>query len=330
MMWGAVPSDPRSRSNRLALTLAAPDLPPDVSGRASGWARFSYPWGRAHPLSWARPLDTAYGSVDGREGEPLYRLTGVSMCRAAPGLLIEADRLESIGGELLGIVGDASHVGGFHDCTPPAGDYSMMGAVNRPFGLYACAIDIGMEDWPASRDWLAWLITEIREDRITNIAEVIGSLDGVHVRYWSDSSGWHQEGEFYTGTGHGTWAHVAIYRATALEDHRILAGWTSTGMDGGTMELDTVIPRISEHGPDGKLTYGRTVEDQMGDVWVGVHGVTQDILATVKRIENADSVPIELTDADIVDIAEQVSARIEARIASAVVDELVRRLDPRS
>jgi len=158
------------------------------------------------------------------------------MCEEAPGLVIEKRRLiDVIGGTFLGIIGDANHSFGFHLCSPPSGDYSREGTANQPLGDYACALDVGM-NWPASRQWLTWLITEIREDRITGIAEVIGSFDGKNVRYWSDSETpeWQQNGVTYTGTGHDTWTHVAIYRSTAKQDHKILAGWTANGLQGGT------------------------------------------------------------------------------------------------
>ena len=154
-----------------------------------------------------------------------------SPCFAAPALALEADRLEDIGGSFLGICGDAAHTYGYHvpAARLPGSDYSMRGAANDPVcDWHACAIDIGM-DWPASRDWLRWLIREIREDRIMGIAEVIGSYDGRNVRYWSDSSGWGTDGMAYTGSGHDSWAHVSIYRSTALVDHGILRGWTRTG-----------------------------------------------------------------------------------------------------
>lgn len=105
----------------------------------------------------------------------------------------------------------------------------MQGAANVPVcEWHAAAIDLGM-DWPASRDWLKWLIVEIQTDRIQGIAEVIGSYDGTNVRYWSDSSGWSVEGVEYQGSGHDSWTHVAVYRSTTLDDHAILAGWTATG-----------------------------------------------------------------------------------------------------
>ncbi|MBC8070209.1 MAG: hypothetical protein IAG13_17890 [Deltaproteobacteria bacterium] len=149
-------------------------------------------------------------------------------CTEAPALVIEKNRLGDIGGTFLGICGDANHTYGYHvpAANLPSDDYSMQGAANVPVcEWHAAAIDVGM-DWPVSREWLAWLIENIRDDDIQGIAEVIGSYDGVDVRYWSDSSGWHQEGEPYGGSGHDTHTHVSIYRSTALDDHGILLGWS--------------------------------------------------------------------------------------------------------
>ena len=167
--------------------------------------------------------------IAGRCGYELENSCG-SPCTAAPALTLERQRLMAIGGSFLGICGDANHDYGFHvaPANLPASDYSLEGAVNQPVcQWHAAAIDIGM-DWPASRDWLRWLIQQIQSDGITGIAEVIGSYDGQNVRYWSDSSGWGTDGEAYTGTGHDTWTHVAIHRSTTLEDHHILSGWTAT------------------------------------------------------------------------------------------------------
>jgi hypothetical protein len=152
-------------------------------------------------------------------------------CTVPPALSLEKQRLAMIGGSFLGICGDANHTYGYHvpAAKLPADDYSMEGAANVPVcEWHAAAIDIGM-DWPVSRDWLKWLIPRIASDEITGIAEVIGSYDGVNVRYWSDSAGWSVDGIPYQGQGHDTWTHVAIYRSTALEDHGILAGWTANG-----------------------------------------------------------------------------------------------------
>jgi hypothetical protein len=171
----------------------------------------------------ARPADAATGSLPAGECR--------APCTEASALVIEKQRLRAIGGNFLGICGDANHTYGFH--VPayrlPATDYSMRGEANRPVCQYhAAAIDIGM-NWPAARAWLRWLIQEIRARRLTGIAEVIGSYDGRNVRYWSERNGWPTEGVAYTGVGHDTWSHISIYRSTALVDHRILAGWTATG-----------------------------------------------------------------------------------------------------
>ena len=150
-------------------------------------------------------------------------------CTAAPALTLEKQRLAAIGGSFLGICGDANHTYGYHvpAAKLPDDDYSLEGAANEPVcEWHAAAIDIGM-DWPVSRDWLEWLIVGIANDEITGVAEVIGSYDGVNVRYWSDNSGWGVDGIPYQGSGHDTWTHVAIHRSTTLEDHGILAGWSA-------------------------------------------------------------------------------------------------------
>lgn len=204
-------------------------------------------------------------------------------CLEAPGLVIEKNRLKGIGGNFLGIIGDANHSFGYHLCAPPSGDYSTRGTANMPVGSYSCAIDIGM-NWQASRQWLAWLITEIRDDRITGIAEVIGSLDGRNVRYWSDSSGWHQNGTTYTGSGHDTWTHVSIYRSTALADHKILAGWTATGKTptGGSSSEAPVA-----NGFDAikdVILYNTKEGTRLGDVWGSTLGELRTLRKTTDTV----------------------------------------------
>ena len=159
-------------------------------------------------------------------------------CTEAPGLQLEKHRLMDFGGLFLGICGDANHTYGYHvpAANLPSDDYSLDGPLNEPVcEWHACAMDFGMVDWPVSRQWLRWLIGEIAADRITGVYEVIGSYDGVDVRYWSDDAGWTENGVPYTGEGHDTHTHVSIYRSTALDDHRLLTGW---GFD---------------YGPDGAL-----------------------------------------------------------------------------
>jgi len=151
-------------------------------------------------------------------------------CTAPVGLNIEHDRLDVIGGTFLGICGDQNHTFGYHVAAAnlPGSDASLQGAANTPVCVWdAAAIDIGM-DWPASREWLKWLIEQIRTDKIQGIAEVIGSYDGSYVRYWSDTSGWSYDGVPYQGSGHDSHTHVSIYRSTTQQDHGILKGWTGT------------------------------------------------------------------------------------------------------
>lgn len=145
---------------------------------------------------------------------------------------------------MLGTCGDANHSFGAHLPANelPANDYSVTGNVNQPVQdrNACCAIDIGMH-WPASREWLAWLIKSIREDRIKGIFEVIGSFDGKNVRYWSvhNTPDWPQNGEKYHGQGHDHWTHVAIGRRDTSTDRGLLAGWTAKGYQG-----DDDMPRM--------------------------------------------------------------------------------------
>ena len=197
-------------------------------------------------------------------------------CSEAPGLVVEKNRLQAIGAPFLGIIGDASHSFGYHLCNPPTGDYSRDGVANQPVGAYACALDVGMTGWAASRDWLRWLITEIREDRITGVAEVIGSFDGRNVRYWSDveTPQWQQEGVPYSGDGHDTWTHVAIYRSSALIDHKLLAGWTASGYQNGGAPVATGDEDFIPFGRPARAG-GRNVGVMVADVWGGeMSGVT--------------------------------------------------------
>lgn len=169
--------------------------------------------------------------VEGKCGYEMPNPACNGPCFPSPALVIERERLEYVGGSFLGICGDANHTYGYHVAAAnlPGSDYSLEGAANDPVcEWHAAAIDIGM-DWPASRDWLRWLIEGIRNDTIQGVAEVIGSYDGQDVRYWSDDSGWSENGIPYQGAGHDSWTHVSIYRSTSLIDHKILFGWRSDG-----------------------------------------------------------------------------------------------------
>lgn len=164
--------------------------------------------------------------ISGRCG---YPVVCEGPCTAPVGLNIEHQRLVVIGGTFLGICGDQNHTFGYHVAAAnlPPSDASLQGAANTPVCVWdAAAIDIGM-DWPVSREWLKWLIEQIRTDAIQGVAEVIGSYDGSYVRYWSDASGWSYDGVPYQGSGHDTHTHVSIYRSTTQQDHGLLKGWTA-------------------------------------------------------------------------------------------------------
>lgn len=267
-------------------------------------------------------------------------------CSEAPGLVIEKNRLAVMGVQFLGIIGDQNHDYGYHLCKPPAGDYSRDGVANQPVGDYACAIDIDMRTFPAGREWLAWLITEIREDRITGMAEVIGSFNGRDVRYWSDieTPQWQQEGVPYTGSGHDVWVHAAVYRSSALLDHGLLAGWTANGLNGGGT---TVANGYEPLGYPASMLLGgkeRGVGLQTADNWAQEHfghspydapgKFTESYRSArlrrteenTQKILEREQEPLELDDADIVAIADQVAAKLGDDFANRVADVIAARM----
>jgi len=164
-----------------------------------------------------------------------------SGCVEPLGLKAEKARTNDIGATFEGICGDSNHDYGYHvpahvlRQTKPD-DGSLQGTVNEPVcAAHAAAIDIGM-NWPASRQWLKWLIGEIRAGRITGVAEVIGSYsDDKHVMYWSSTATpkWPDVGRDYYergGEGHYSWSHVAVFRSTTDRDHGLLRGWSRAGL----------------------------------------------------------------------------------------------------
>lgn len=262
----------------------------------------------------------------------------------APGLVIEKHRLASIGNNLcLGIIGDANHSFGYHLASPPSGDYSRAGAANNPVGTYSCAIDISM-NWPASRDWLRWLIEEIAEDRITGIAEVIGSYDGRNVRYWSDGSGWHTDGDPYGGTGHDTWTHVAIYRSTARDDHGILTGWESAGFAGEIDNSGEDDSMAEDYGPYGKpeVVGDRTVAVMIADLWAQNLMETSPYAADspsantarLQRVEEKVTEPApaaaSLNESDVAELARSLASQLAPRIADEVTKRMRNEPTPKS
>jgi hypothetical protein len=151
----------------------------------------------------------------------------------APGLTKLRDYAnERLGpSHFLGIVGDAAHNSGYHlgpdRIHDKAHDYSLRldrdVAGGTRFPTFACAYDMGM-GWSQSRQWLAWLVNQCRQDAFPQIREVIGSLDGTRKQYWSGLRGYRTE--TYDGDNHVDHTHISVYRDTAETDHSaILRGY---------------------------------------------------------------------------------------------------------
>lgn len=142
-----------------------------------------------------------------------------------------------VGAGNSGALGNDGHRMGYHLSparlrgTGQGSDYSLAGRRNQVLDSRAGACqDIGM-GWPASRRWLAWLREQRAADLITDIAEIIGSVNGHTALYAADSTGWRWQ--TYTGDGHVAWSHVAHYRDatfhTAFGD-QVLGGWDAEGL----------------------------------------------------------------------------------------------------
>ena len=272
-------------------------------------------------------------------------------CSEAPGLVVEKNRLAAMGVTCLGIIGDPSHSYGFHLCFPPAGDYSLDGPANQPVGDFACAIDVDMRTFPAGRLWLQWLIEEIREDRITGVFEVIGSFDGVNVRYWSDDETpqWQQQGVDYNGDGHDTWVHIGVYRSSPQIDHKLLAGWTKNGQGntpppnpGGTTMGDWTPlqppPAVKLNGTvrgDSVMIADNWGHEMLGHSPWGPEksyrgAQLQRIEDGVRTLVDRDAVPVELNDADLAAIAEMVTDRLLAgTLADAIAEKVAEKIAAR-
>lgn len=170
-------------------------------------------------------------------GEPGARGAAGYAERPAPALAAAMAALQRLGAGNNGIIGNASHRYGYHLSRNRlrgignGSDYSLLGSRNQggPSDC-ACAMDVIMGGWPASRKWLAWLRTQRAAGRFGEISEIIGSVDGKTALYAADSTGW--KWTRYTGSGHVSWSHIGIYRKYALDSSfatDITAGWTKTG-----------------------------------------------------------------------------------------------------
>jgi len=145
--------------------------------------------------------------------------------------------MRRIGASNDGMVGNDAHKYGYH-LSPNrligngiSGDYSLQGTINRVVDRQAaCAIDI-VNDWPASRKWIAWMFTEYAAGRLPHVVEIIGSLDGKVASYAAISTG--RKRVRYTGTGHIGWTHVAHGRSFANQTtlgKELLGKWDANGL----------------------------------------------------------------------------------------------------
>jgi len=139
-----------------------------------------------------------------------------------------------IGPYWLGVVGDASHTGGYHlgANSVPLGDYSIVSERDRNGikmfgGDFASACDIGM-GWAASRLWFRWLIEQLRNGRFPDVVEVIGSADGIQdYRYTAEDGFLYAELWFGNHVEH---THISFYRDSIMRSHIYLFDtWTATG-----------------------------------------------------------------------------------------------------
>lgn len=133
-----------------------------------------------------------------------------------------------------GTVGDQYHFNGYHlgGFEVPYNDYSIVhprdaAGIKQFGGYWAAAIDPGM-DWPASRDWFMWLVTQCRAGKFPDIAEVIGSADGIQDYRYTAGDGfvyaelWHRN-----HIGH---SHISFFRDSIFRSHTYLFDtWTRTG-----------------------------------------------------------------------------------------------------
>lgn len=158
------------------------------------------------------------------------------MTRAPKPLLdLKADFETRIGPHWLGIVGDNTHYNGYHlgGYEVPFDDYSIthprdVAGINQYGGDWASAIDVGM-GWPASREWFWWLILKTQRGLFPDIAEIIGSRDGVQdTRYIAANAFSRPETWWGNHIGH---THISFYRDSIFRNHTYLFnGWTAVGL----------------------------------------------------------------------------------------------------
>lgn len=150
------------------------------------------------------------------------------------------ERIEKqIGPFNKGIMGDQYHYGGYHlgaDDVPYA-DYSTQLArdaegIRKFGGEWASAVDIGM-GWPASREWLLWLVTECQRGHFRDVREVIGSFDGKQCFQWDEPTHQLFRREWDDHLDH---AHVAFYRDAIMRPQvAVIGSWTARGLPPSTL-----------------------------------------------------------------------------------------------
>lgn len=169
------------------------------------------------------------------------------MPREAPALAACKPHLIRLSVGFLGIIGDTNHSYGYHlsrsklIATGNRGDYSLTGSRNSggPNDV-CCAIDVrvtphssmpAVKRWTAAPKFLEWLRAERKAGRVTEVSELIGSLNGRTAVYAADSTGWAWKP--YQGTGHVDWIHVAVYRSSSASTSfadRTFGRWSRTGL----------------------------------------------------------------------------------------------------
>lgn len=151
-----------------------------------------------------------------------------------PPMLLELQHVfeARIGPFWKGTVGDENHFYGYHlgGWEVATDDYSRVLArdlygIDKYGGTWAAAVDIGMS-WPASRDWLKWLVSETSKGNFPGIREVIGSMDGKTCWEWDVPT----RGVNRRPDDHIAHTHISFYRDAIFHNHNYLFDtWTPGG-----------------------------------------------------------------------------------------------------
>lgn len=134
----------------------------------------------------------------------------------------ELDKWVELGGQNWGCCPDENHKSGFHMpgfAIPPT-DYSRRHEPGLPFDMtYACAIDAAHMKNPQLMEYHAKLLARLMADdaSVNMICEFIGKPWADRpVYYWARWNGITTLKK-YTGRGHDTWSHIAVWRSRANE-----------------------------------------------------------------------------------------------------------------